>query len=64
MEHGDLDDNVHMQNTVQLIGKLMEAGKDFEFMLYPGQRHGFRGKTREFSNRASYHFWMKNFFGR
>jgi len=64
MEHGDLDDNVHMQNTVQLIGKLMEAGKDFEFMLYPGQRHGFRGRTREFSNRASYHFWMKNFFGR
>jgi len=64
MEHGDLDDNVHMQNTVQLIGKLMEAGKDFEFMLYPDQRHGFRGRTREFSNRASYRFWMKNFLGR
>jgi len=64
MEHGDLDDNVHIQNTVQLMGKLMEADKDFEFMLYPGQRHGFRGKTREFSNRASYNFWMKNFFHR
>lgn len=64
MEHGDLDDNVHMQNTVQLMGKLMEADKDFEFMLYPNQRHGFRGKTREFSNRASYRFWMKRFFGR
>ncbi len=64
MEHGDLDDNVHMQNTVQLIGKFMEAGKDFGFMLYPDQRHGFRGKKREFSTKESYDFWMKNFFGR
>jgi len=64
LEHGDMDDNVHMQNTVQLIGKLMDAGKDFEFMLYPDQRHGFRGKKREFSNRKEFDFWMKNFFGR
>jgi dipeptidyl-peptidase-4 len=64
MEHGDMDDNVHMQNTVQLIGKFMAAGRDFGFMLYPDQRHGFRGKEREFSDRAAYRFWMERFFGR
>jgi len=33
---------VHMQNSIQLIGALQDAGKDFEFMLYPGGRHGWR----------------------
>jgi dipeptidyl-peptidase-4 len=64
MEHGDMDDNVHMQNSVQLIARLMDAGKDFEFMLYPDQRHGYRGKKKDFSNRAEYAFWMRSFFGR
>jgi dipeptidyl-peptidase-4 len=64
LEHGDMDDNVHMQNSVQLISKLMDAGRNFEFMLYPDQRHGFRGTKRDFSSKESYDFWMKNFFGR
>lgn len=40
--HGTLDDNVHMQNSIQLIGALQDKGKDFEFMLYPNGRHGWR----------------------
>jgi dipeptidyl-peptidase-4 len=40
--HGTLDDNVHMQNSLQLIGALQDKGKDFEFMLYPNGRHGWR----------------------
>jgi dipeptidyl-peptidase-4 len=39
--HGTMDDNVHMQNTLQLVGALEDAGKDFEMMLYPGGRHGW-----------------------
>jgi dipeptidyl-peptidase-4 len=39
--HGTLDDNVHMQNSLQLIGALQDKGKDFEFMLYPNGRHGW-----------------------
>ena len=41
--HGTMDDNVHMQNSIQLINKLQDLNKHFEFMLYPGERHGFRG---------------------
>ncbi len=45
MSHGNLDDNVHMQNTIQLIDKLMELEKSaFGFMVYPDQKHGTRGK--------------------
>jgi len=40
--HGTMDDNVHMQNSMQLVKKLQEKKKHFEFMLYPGGRHGWR----------------------
>ena len=38
--HGMIDDNVHMQNSVQLVDALERAGKDFEMMFYPQSRHG------------------------
>lgn len=38
--HGAIDDNVHMSNTIQLVYELQEAGKQFQFMLYPKSRHG------------------------
>src|SRR5690606_22015569 len=37
--HGTMDDNVHMQNSIQLINKLQDLNKHFEFMLYPGEHH-------------------------
>ena len=41
--HGTMDDNVHMQNSIQLLSALQEEGKKVEFMLYPGGRHGWGG---------------------
>jgi dipeptidyl-peptidase-4 len=38
--HGAIDDNVHMQNTMQFAYELQKAGKQFELMLYPKSRHG------------------------
>ncbi|MCC6825700.1 MAG: DPP IV N-terminal domain-containing protein [Acidobacteria bacterium] len=38
--HGMMDDNVHLQNTTQLAYALQKAGKQFDLMLYPTQRHG------------------------
>jgi dipeptidyl-peptidase 4 len=49
--HGEIDENVHLQNSMQLISKLQEAKKDFEFMVYPGGRHGWPGnKGLHFQN--------------
>ncbi len=39
--HGEIDVNVHLQNSMQLIGKLQDAKKVFEMMIYPGGRHGW-----------------------
>ncbi len=41
--HGDYDDNVHYQNSVQMVDALQAANKQFEFMVYPGRNHGIYG---------------------
>ena len=49
--HGEIDDNVHLQNTIQLAGKLQDQKKTFELMIYPGGRHGWGGnKGLHFAN--------------
>jgi len=37
--HGSGDDNVHFQGTELLINRLIELGKQFDFMEYPGRTH-------------------------
>ncbi len=62
--HGTMDDNVHMQNTIQLIGMMQDMGQDFELMLYPNERHGLRGAKRVHEYRLYADFWFRKFFGR
>ncbi|MCK4340481.1 MAG: S9 family peptidase [Phycisphaerae bacterium] len=38
--HGALDDNVHLQNVMQLMHALEQAGRDFEVLIYPRDGHG------------------------
>ncbi|MCX6255379.1 MAG: DPP IV N-terminal domain-containing protein [Bacteroidia bacterium] len=64
LTHGDMDDNVHMQNSVYLISRLEDAGKTFEFMLYPGGRHGWGGAKAIHSKNEANNFWLRNFFGK
>ena len=52
LQHGTMDDNVHLQNTIQLLWALQEAGQtDFELMLYPENRHGLRGESQRLEKR-------------
>lgn len=44
--HGTMDDNVHLQNTLQFAYDLQQAGKPFELMLYPKSRHGIRDRKQ------------------
>jgi dipeptidyl aminopeptidase/acylaminoacyl peptidase len=39
--HGLKDRNVFAQDSIRLIEKLIQLGKDFDAMLYPSQDHGF-----------------------
>jgi len=40
--HGAVDDNVHLQNTIQFAYELQKAAKPFQMMLYPKSRHGMK----------------------
>jgi len=41
--HGTGDDNVHFQNSVQMIDALIKAGKQFRLMIYPNKTHSIAG---------------------
>jgi dipeptidyl-peptidase-4 len=58
--HGTMDDNVHMQNSLQLIKKLQDSKKHFEFMVYPGGRHGWGGNQQSHSTNENNQFIYKN----
>jgi len=52
--HGTADDNVHFQNSVELIKKLVENNKNFQTMYYPNSNHGiYTGKN------TRYHLFSK-----
>ena len=53
---GDIDNNVHPANTIRMAEALIKANKRFDFLLLPGQRHGF-------GNMTEYFFWkMGDYF--
>ena len=45
--HGSMDENVHMQNTLQFAHELQQAGKSFDMMIYPDSRHRLGGGALE-----------------
>jgi dipeptidyl-peptidase-4 len=58
--HGMADDNVLLSNTTRVMGALQQRSIPFELMLYPGQRHGVRGKALQLHQ---FRMW-DDFFGR
>lgn len=59
--HGTLDDNVHLQNTLQLVDKFTNMNKHFELMLYPNERHGVGYPKWVHAQTEYVRFWFKNF---
>jgi dienelactone hydrolase len=39
--HGDIDNNVHPGNTIRVVDALIRAGKRFDMLMLPKQRHSF-----------------------
>ena len=45
--HGSGDDNVHYQNTMEMINAMVKANKQFDLFIYPNRNHGiYGGNTR------------------
>ncbi len=43
--HGINDDNVHWQQTVEMVNALIQANKQFETYYYPNRNHGIYGEN-------------------
>jgi len=59
--HGTIDDNVHLQNSIQLVGELQKQNKEFEMMFYPNFRHGI---GLPHVTKLKNQFWFKHLLGR
>ena len=46
--HGTGDDNVHSQNSIQLVNKFVKEGKQIDMMFYPSRNHGIYGGNASF----------------
>ena len=59
LTHGTGDDNVHHQNTLQLLDVMHQEGKKFDFMIYPDGMHGYHGYQGKHFRNANQEFWLK-----
>jgi dipeptidyl-peptidase-4 len=59
--HGMADDNVHFQNSIDMISALVKANKQFDFFAYPNKNHGiYGGNTRNHLFSMMYDYILKN----
>jgi len=52
----------HPADNMQLLDILLDEGKTVELMVYPGERHGVRGRKSVENGRSEVEFWKKHFF--
>jgi dipeptidyl aminopeptidase/acylaminoacyl peptidase len=58
LQHGLVDGNVQYQDAVRLVQRMMELGKDFEFVTYPIDAHGWSSRwARLDSQRRMMRLW-------
>lgn len=59
--HGSGDDNVHYQNTMEMINALVKADKQFDLFIYPNKNHGiYGGNTRNHLFKMMFDYTLKN----
>lgn len=61
--HGTADDNVHFQNSVEMIRRLQESGIPFDLMIYPDKNHGISGGKTRLDVYSRISEWWDDVFG-
>ncbi len=59
--HGAADDNVHYQNTMEMVNAMVAANKQFDLFIYPNKNHGiYGGNTRNHLFQMMFDYILKN----
>ena len=59
--HALMDENVHFEHTAKLIDALVAADKDFDLLVFPGERHGYRSpKARQYAYRRVVDYFIEH----
>ncbi|MBU2020534.1 MAG: DPP IV N-terminal domain-containing protein, partial [Bacteroidetes bacterium] len=59
--HGSTDDNVHYQNTMDMVNALVKADKQFDLFIYPNKNHGiYGGNTRNHLFKMMFNYTLQN----
>jgi dipeptidyl-peptidase-4 len=59
LTHGTIDDNVHEQNTLQVVDWLTSHNQRFELMVYPDSRHAIQASQRAHVARETHDYWVR-----
>ncbi len=60
---GDLDNNVHPGGTIRLANALIKANKRFDYFVYPGEPHGYRGAVGTYNQRMLMEYFAEHLMG-
>ena len=61
--HGGIDENVNPSATFKLSEALIRAGKAFDMLILPSQRHGYRGRYGEYFTIKRWNYFIRHLLG-
>jgi dipeptidyl-peptidase-4 len=61
--HGGIDDNVNPSATFKLAEALINADKQFDMLILPSQRHGYRGKHQKYFTKLRWNYFVEHLRG-
>jgi dipeptidyl-peptidase-4 len=62
LAHGAMDDNVPPYNTMLVVDALIDAGKDFDLIIFPDARHGY-GADNNYMTRRRWDYFVRHLLG-
>lgn len=61
--HGGIDENVNPSATFKLAEALIKADKQFDMLILPSQRHGYRGKYGNYFTKRKWNYFVEHLRG-
>lgn len=62
--HGGIDDNVNPSATFKLADALIKADKQFDMLILPSQRHGYKGEYLDYFRKVRWNYFVQNLKGK